>query len=164
MEKLRPAKFNDEEEILSIDQAEEDEELRDKLDMHSVILSTDHLHLEPFLTAEQVISEIDFMLQDMTPDSGYCDDHSTADLLDFHSRRLDCLHPERSERKTQSVDSLNQCIEELNRSIKDLSSILVQELAMREELDFEKETKNTFISFVLSIQVRHRMISGWISE
>ena len=165
MKKLRPAKFDDEE-ILSIDHAdadeeEEEDELREKLDMHSVILSTDHLHLEPFLTAEQVISEIDFMLQDMTPDSGYCDDHSTADLLDFHSRRLDCLHPDASdekEKKTQSIDSLNESIEELNRSIKDLSSILVQELAMRDELDYEKETKNTFISLVLSIQVRHSLI------
>jgi hypothetical protein len=133
--------------------ADDDDELHEQLDMHSIILSTDHLTLEPFLTAEQVISDIDFMLQDMTPDSGYCDDQSTADLLDFHSRQLDCVQNDCTKMKMQSIDSLNECIEELNRSIKDLSSILVEELAMRDELDYDKETKNTFISLVLNIQV-----------
>ncbi len=102
---------------------DEEEELREQLDMHSVIISSNSFIHEPFLTAEQVISEIDFMLKDMTPDSGYYDDLYTSD-----------------------------------KSIKDLSNILVQELDNRDELDYEKETKNTFISFVLNIQVREFII------
>jgi hypothetical protein len=119
-------KFDD---ITSIDDLNEDEEeeLREQLDMHSVILSSNH---EPFLTAEQVISEIDFMLQDMTPDSGYCDDQSTSDLLDLRTRSVKYLsssiNNEEFDLKTQTIDSLNELYEELNGSIKELSSLLVQ--------------------------------------
>jgi hypothetical protein len=119
-------KFDD---ITSIDDLNEDEEeeLREQLDMHSIILSSNH---EPFLTAEQVISEIDFMLQDMTPDSGYCDDQSTSDLLDLRTRSVKYLsssiNNEEFDLKTQTIDSLNELYEELNGSIKELSSLLVQ--------------------------------------
>ena len=95
--------------------------------MHSVIVASDH---EPFLTAEQVISEIDFMLQDMTPDSGYCDDQSSSDLADLRTRRVKYLSSslpnDELEWKTQTIYSLNDLYEELNASIKDLSSLLVQ--------------------------------------
>ena len=169
-----------EEEITAIDDLNEDEEeeLREQLDMHSVIVAANH---EPFLTAEQVISEIDFMLQDMTPDSGYCDDQSNADTLDLRTRRVKYLSSsvpsDEFDLKTQTIYSLNDFHEELNASIKDLSSLLVQvrrrrrvallghdwclflslsqELAVREDLEYEKETKNTFISLVLSIQVSY---------
>ena len=104
--------------------------------MHSIILSSNH---EPFLTAEQVISEIDFMLQDMTPDSGYCDDHSTSDLLDLRTRRVKYLstsmHNDEIDLKSQTIYSLNELYEELNTSIKDLSSLLVQ--VKRQIIDLE---------------------------
>jgi len=145
--------------ITSIDDLNEDEEeeLREQLDMHSIIISSNH---EPFLTAEQVISEIDFMLQDMTPDSGYCDDQSTLDILDLRTRRVKYLstsvNNDEFNLKSQTIYSLNELYEELNTSIKELSSLLVQELAIRDELEYEKETKNTFISLVLSIQNKRR--------
>ena len=146
----------------SMDDVDESE-LREQFDMHSVLVSANSYALEPFLTAEQVISEIDFMLQDMTPDSGYCDDRSTTDLLDLHSRRVEYLlstvNNDEFDLKAQSVYSLNEFVDELNRSIKDLSSILVQELAARDELEYDKETKNTFISLVHSIQVGVRVKS-----
>ena len=125
-EQTHPSNFDD---ITSIDDLNEDEEeeLREQLDMHSVILSANH---EPFLTAEQVISEIDFMLQDMTPDSGYCDDQSTSDLSDLRTRRVKYLsssaNNEEFDFKHQTIESLNELLEELNSSIKDLSSLLVQ--------------------------------------
>lgn len=126
-EQHHPSNFDD---ITSIDDLNEDEEeeLREQLDMHSVILSSNH---EPFLTAEQVISEIDFMLQDMTPDSGYCDDQSTSDLLDLRTRRVKYLsssanNHEQFDLKHQTIESLNELHEELNSSIKELSSLLVQ--------------------------------------
>jgi hypothetical protein len=157
------SKFNQLDDITSIDDLNEDEEeeLREQLDMHSIIISSNH---EPFLTAEQVISEIDFMLQDMTPDSGYCDDQSTSDLLDLRTRRVKYLSSsiqnEELNLKTQTTNSLNELYEELNTSIKELSSLLVQELAIRDELEYEKETKNTFISLVLSIQNKRRHHQG----
>jgi hypothetical protein len=60
--------------FLSIDDLneEEDDELREELDMHLVIPSIDNLIYEPLLTAEQVISEINFMLEDTIPDLSYC--------------------------------------------------------------------------------------------
>ncbi|CAF0981392.1 unnamed protein product [Rotaria sordida] len=139
-----------EDEFISIDDLNEDEEeeLREQLDMHSIIISN-NFHHEPFLTAEQVISEIDFMLQDMTPDSGYCDD----DDDDLH---ISCIKNNEFYLKNQSIYSLNELYDELNISIKNLSHILVQELANRDELEYEKETKNTFISLVLSIQNKRR--------
>jgi hypothetical protein len=114
---------------------DEEEELREKLDMHSVIISSNSFSHEPFLTAEQVISEIDFILQDMTPDSGYYDDLHT---LNF---------------QTQSISSLHELIDDLNQSIQNLSNILIQELANRDELEDEKETKDTFIELLFIIQV-----------
>jgi hypothetical protein len=114
---------------------DEEEELREKFDMHSLIISSNSFSHEPFLTAEQVISEIDSILQDMTPDSGYCDDLQTLNL------------------KSQSIDFLNQFIDDLNQSIQNLSNILVEELANRDELEDEKETKNTFIELLFTIQV-----------
>lgn len=125
-EQSHPSNFDD---ITSIDDLNEDEEeeLREQLDMHSVILSSNH---EPFLTAEQVISEIDFMLQDMTPDSGYCDDQSTSDLLELRTRRVKYLsssaNNEEFDLKHQTIESLNEIYEDMNSSIKELSSLLVQ--------------------------------------
>ncbi|UJR09909.1 hypothetical protein I4U23_014131 [Adineta vaga] len=151
-----------EDDIKSIDDLNEaeEEELREQLDMHSIIVSSDTFLHEPFLTAEQVISEIDFMLQDMTPDSGFCDDLPRSHFLN-----------DQFQLKYQTIDSLNQLTDELNDSIKTLSNILVQELAYRDDLEDEKENKNTFISLVLSIQNKrrhyqnekrqqHRLLSG----
>ena len=131
-------------EIASIDLIDQDEEdeLVAQLDMHSIILATDHFNSEPLLTADQVISDIDDILQDMTPDSGYADD-----FFDL-TRSM-----EKAKIKCQSLESLQQSIDDLEHSIKHLSGILVDELARRDEFEFEKETKNTFISLVLNIQV-----------
>lgn len=127
-EQNQQSKLNDDD-ITSIDDLNEDEEeeLREQLDMHSVILAANH---EPFLTAEQVISEIDFMLQDMTPDSGYCDDQSPTDMLDIRTRRVKYLsasvHNDEFDLKSQTIYSLNELYDELNASVKELSSLLVQ--------------------------------------
>lgn len=99
------------------------------------LVSSNSFSHEPFLTAEQVINEIDFILQDMTPDSGYCDDLHT---LNF---------------QIQSISSLHELIDDLNQSIQNLSNILIQELANRDELEDEKETKDRFIELLFTIQV-----------
>lgn len=48
---------------------------------------------------------------------------------------------------------LNELIEQIESHTKELSDTLVQEFALRDELEFEKETRNTFISLLMSIQV-----------
>ena len=153
------SKLNDED-ITSIDDLNEDEEeeLREQLDMHAVILAANH---EPFLTAEQVISEIDFMLQDMTPDSGYCDDQSPSDMLDLRTRRVKYLsasvNNDELDLKSQTNDSLNELYEELTASVKDLSGLLVQ-VRSKERLSFALSSLCTFRSwpFATSSNTRRR--------
>ena len=98
----------------------------------------------PFLTAEQVLSEIDLMFDDMTPDSGYGD--HVLGIAD------------------QSIESLNLIVTELNQSIQHLSSILVEELAQRDDLEDEKEMKNTFIELLFRIQVCSKSFSCFHSN
>lgn len=119
-------KMND---IPSIDDCNDDEENKSHKS-HS-------FSLEPFLTAEQVMSEIDCMFDDMTPDSGYGD----------HILGIE----------TQSIESLNDLLNELNQSIQHFSNILVDELAQRDELEDEKEMKNHFIELVFRLQVSFRL-------
>lgn len=92
--------------------------------------------LEPFLTAEQVLSEIDCMFDDMTPDSGYGD----------HILGIEA----------QSIESLNLLLNELNQSIQHFSNVLVEELAQRDEFEDEKESKNQFIELLFRLQVGKR--------
>ncbi|XP_067119979.1 fasciculation and elongation protein zeta-2-like [Centruroides vittatus] len=130
-----------------------DDEL-DKEDMHSLIISG--LQQEPVLTAEQVLEEIDEMMQAKSPSGG-----------------LTCLSPEKSpeENKIRStiitglckeklnalnLQELNEILTDLEQMIQEHSEILIQQLALRDELEFEKELKNTFISLLLSIQNRRR--------
>lgn len=144
MNNVQEKKFDDDD-FISIDDLneEEEEELREQLDMHLVSISKANHHSEEFLTAEQVITDIDFMLDDLTPDSGYGDD--------LH---LSHINDKKFYLKNQSIKSLNFLYEELNESIKNLSGVLVEELAIRDELDYEQEMKNTFISLVLNIEVK----------
>ena len=128
---------------MSID--EEEEELRKQFDVDSVSVLLNNFIHEPFRTVEQIQSEIVFMLQEITPDSGYCDDFIDSSTLRIHNNELFL--------KNQTIYSLNNLCDGLNTSIKDLSRILVEELSIRDELDYEQEIKNTFISLVLNIQV-----------
>lgn len=45
---------------------------------------------------------------------------------------------------------------ELEMLIRDYSETLIAELAFRDELEFEKELKNSFISLLLAVQNRRR--------
>ncbi|CAF3922343.1 unnamed protein product, partial [Rotaria sp. Silwood1] len=87
----------------------------------------------------------------MTPDSGYCDHDVDVDDDDEHLH-VSCIKNNEFYLKNQSINSLNELYDELNILIKNLSNILIQELDNRDEFEYEKETKNTFISLVLSIQ------------
>lgn len=63
------------------------------------------------------------------------------------------------ELKALSNSQLNEVYLELERMIQENSEVLIQELALRDELEFEKELKNTFISYLLTIQNKKRQHS-----
>lgn len=56
------------------------------------------------------------------------------------------------------VVGLRALRDDLNGSIRDLSEILIEELAVRDELDYEKELKNQFIWLLLTVQKRRREV------
>ena len=58
--------------------------------------------------------------------------------------------------KNLSFSALNELYEELEVTIKDYSETLIHQLALRDELEYEKELKNQFISLLLSIQKKRR--------
>ena len=58
--------------------------------------------------------------------------------------------------RTLSVAELNERLEEVETNIRRFSEDLVQQLALRDELDFEKEVKNSFISALIDVQNRQK--------
>ncbi|XP_077200077.1 fasciculation and elongation protein zeta-2 isoform X3 [Paroedura picta] len=137
----------------------DDEELREQLDMHSIIVSC--INEEPIFTAEQVIEEIEEMMQE-SPDP---DDEKTptqSDHLSLLSQEIQMLkrsstnHNYKEGVRKLSVTELHDLLEEIETAIKDYSEELVQQLALRDELEFEKEVKNSFISVLIEVQNKQR--------
>lgn len=58
--------------------------------------------------------------------------------------------------KQMSSKELNEVLAEYELTIKEFSETLVHELALRDELEYDKELKNQFISLLLTIQKRRR--------
>lgn len=58
--------------------------------------------------------------------------------------------------RSLSVAELNERLEETETNIRRFSEELVQQLALRDELDFEKEVKNSFISALIDVQNRQK--------
>ncbi|XP_039209254.1 fasciculation and elongation protein zeta-2 isoform X3 [Crotalus tigris] len=137
----------------------DDEELRDQLDMHSIIVSC--INEEPLFTAEQVIEEIEEMMQE-SPDPDDDETPNQTDRLSMLSQEIQTLKRSSAnhnyEEKVQklSMSELNDLLEEIEAAIKDYSEELVQQLALRDELEFEKEVKNSFISVLIEVQNKQR--------
>lgn len=133
----------------------DDEELREQLDMHSIIVSC--LAEEPLFTAEQVIEEIEEMMQD-SPDMEAQHNPSQSDLsmLSLDVQRSTSSPSYEQRVRALSVAELNERLEEMETNIRRFSEELVQQLALRDELDFEKEVKNSFISALIDVQNRQK--------
>ncbi|XP_013385999.1 fasciculation and elongation protein zeta-2 isoform X2 [Lingula anatina] len=149
----------------------EDEELQHDFDLHSLIVSS--LQQEPMFTAAEVIKEIEDMMLE-GEDSGAALTPSDVDMLSPMSSEL--LHfktnPDGTTENVEDIPSetapppsvqneglknlslgaLNELYEELECAVKTYSETLINELALRDELEYEKELKNTFISLVLNVQ------------
>ncbi|XP_067011649.1 fasciculation and elongation protein zeta-2 isoform X1 [Anabrus simplex] len=151
-------KLSPDEELLDL--SSEDEAVASDLDMHSLILSGLQTDTEPVKTAEEVIREIDDMMQE-TP-STECSPDSDGSLLDS-SDTLDMKNKEvlqsplyEDKLKTLTLSQLNELYLELEVLIREFSETLIAELALRDELEYEKELKNTFISLLLAVQNKRR--------
>jgi len=59
-----------------------------------------------------------------------------------------------------SVGQLNEFLSELEWNVQHNSETLIAELALRDELEFEKELKNTFISLLLNVQNKRRQMAA----
>ena len=55
-----------------------------------------------------------------------------------------------------NVGELTQILSDIEVLVRELSEELVTDLGLRDELEFEKELKNNFISLLLSIQSKRR--------
>lgn len=134
----------------------DEEELAKDLDLHSLILNS--IQQEPIFTAEQVLEEIDEIMQD-SPSSSKSDVSMEKAPANSRENKIksgiaSLLYEEKM--KALSVAQLNELYMELERMIQDHSETLIQELAFRDELEFEKELKNNFISLLLSVQNKRR--------
>lgn len=61
-----------------------------------------------------------------------------------------------SELRAMSISQLNELYMEMEVLIREFSETLISELALRDELEYEKEMKNTFISLLLGVQNKRR--------
>lgn len=55
-----------------------------------------------------------------------------------------------------TITQLNDIYMEMETLIREFSETLISELARRDELEYEKELKNTFISLLLAVQNKRR--------
>ncbi|KAK2854695.1 hypothetical protein Q7C36_006564 [Tachysurus vachellii] len=118
----------------------DDDDLREQMDMHSIIVSC--INDEPFLTAEQVIEEIEEMMQD------FPEQNPTEKNLIHRSS----THEFEERVRALRVAELSELLEEVETAIRHYSEELVRQLALRDELDFEKEVMNSFISVLIDVQ------------
>ncbi|XP_061126593.1 fasciculation and elongation protein zeta-2-like isoform X4 [Syngnathus typhle] len=114
----------------------DDEELREQMDMHSIIVSC--VDDEPLFTAEQVIEEIEEMMQE-SPDDDDSPSHSDLSVLSRDLKRSvsDTSYEDRL--RQLSVSELSETLEEVETAIQSFSEELVRALALRDELEYEKE-------------------------
>jgi len=141
--------YNDEDDLVAAD-----------LDMHQLILQSGDQTGEPIKSAEEVLQEIDDIIDEDDDDiegdvrgaepPGYLAPHSIRSSTfigqALQGRKLEDL----------SLSELTQIYSDIEVLVRDLSEELVHDLGVRDELEFEKELKNNFISLLLSIQSKRR--------
>ncbi|CAM9689950.1 unnamed protein product [Lampetra fluviatilis] len=141
----------------------DDEELREQLDMHSIIVSC--INDEPIFTAEQVIEEIEEMMMMQESPDGEEEEEETptqSDRLSLLSQEINALKRSSTNNSCQdrlkrmSMAGLTELLEEMESAARSFSEELVTQLARRDELDFEKEVNNSFISALIDVQNKQK--------
>lgn len=152
--------------VPSAQYSEEDDLVAADLDMHQLILQSDTLAAaEPIKSAEEVLQEIDDIIdEDEDEEGGGARLPGEAPIfLPPHSVRSSTFIGSALQGRTLeqlSVPELTQMLADIEVLVRDLSEELVTDLGNRDELEFEKELKNNFISLLLSIQSRRRQQGG----
>ncbi|XP_060941341.1 fasciculation and elongation protein zeta-1-like [Limanda limanda] len=141
----------------------EEEEMNEKND------NAKCLNEEPLITADQVIEEIVEMMEN-SPDPGeteeeedeeessHCSSRTSPSLLE-EIRQLSEASNNNCSYEGLSLMPSSALVELLHRveaAILEYSEELVSNLARREELEFEKEVKNTFITALMEVQNRQK--------
>lgn len=147
----------------------DDDEIAKDFDLHS--LSASSHSDEPLMTAEQVLEEIDqIMHENSGPDSCLGSCNSTADsspstesteshFEDTEAERLKLpLLYLRNKLTSYNIGQLGELLLDLEKLIQSYSEVLIRELALRDELEYEKELKSAFISLVLGVQSKRRQV------
>lgn len=137
----------------------EEEEMNEKND------NANCLSEEPVISADQVIEEIEEMMEN-SPDPGETEEEEEEDsssrtnpsLLDeirqlSHASNNNCSYEGLS---LMPNSTLAELLERIEGAIREYSEALVRQLARREELEFEKEVKNTFITVLMEVQNRQK--------
>ncbi|KAI6242056.1 Unc-76 [Aphelenchoides fujianensis] len=156
----------------------DEEELRQSMDLHRMI--SEHVHLDhegPPVSADQVIEEIDEMMQtcdlmrSMTTDRTVesVDSMYSSMRSPFTASQADAeLKLKHYEACSMTADELNALPQskllalsaEMEQMILTLNTELVAELARRDELEYEKEVKNKFITLLVNIQDQRRKFNA----
>ncbi|XP_034996084.2 fasciculation and elongation protein zeta-1 isoform X1 [Zootoca vivipara] len=149
----------------------EEEELNEKSENDSGI------NEDPLLTADQVIEEIEEMMEN-SPDPEEEEDILEEDDGGETSSQADSVLLQEMQALTQtlnnncsyegypifrawglkhmSVSELSELLDRVEVAIRDYSEELVQQLARRDELEFEKEVKNSFITVLIEVQNKQK--------
>uniref|UniRef100_A0A671S8J7 Fasciculation and elongation protein zeta-2-like n=1 Tax=Sinocyclocheilus anshuiensis TaxID=1608454 RepID=A0A671S8J7_9TELE len=134
----------------------DDEDLREQMDMHSIIVSC--INEEPLLTAEQVIEELEELMQDSPEmESARIAPHSELSLISQKTQRSHSSQISEERVRLMSALELNDELEDVETAIRSYSEELIQQLAIRDELEFEKEVKNSFIAVLIDVQNRQKV-------
>ncbi|CAH8830155.1 unnamed protein product [Trichobilharzia szidati] len=125
----------------------EDEDISYAFDHHSLVTSQLPDSYDDIVqTADEIIKEIDILMNNEDIPLSLCSMVQSECEQPFVSEniRSSWLHEEALQ--DLSLNELNAVLEELESCVREYSAILVQELAYREELDFEQEQKDIFIA------------------
>ncbi|XP_058978353.1 fasciculation and elongation protein zeta-2 isoform X2 [Musca domestica] len=133
----------------------EDEAIANDLDMHALILhGLNNEPEEPIKSVEEVIKEIEYIIDEAESPT----DEATTCESEVMEKAKEVLGAPLYAEKLQylSINQLNELYMEMEVLIQELSETLINELALRDELEFEKELKNSFISILLAVQNKRR--------
>ncbi|XP_046927906.1 fasciculation and elongation protein zeta-1 [Lynx rufus] len=143
---------------------EEEEEFNEKSEHDSGI------NEEPLLTADQVIEEIEEMMQN-SPDPEEEEEVLEEEDEGETSSQADSVLLQEMQALTQTFNNnwsyedrlrhmsgseLTELLDQVEGAIRDFSEELVQQLARRDELEFEKEVKNSFITVLIEVQNKQK--------
>lgn len=148
-----------------------DDEICKDLDHHSLLSSSSSSSYndEAILTAEQVLEEIDEIMQTENTSGldsclgSYCStaysspsDETSSQSIDVEKVKLPLFT--RYKLSSLHIGQLSELSIDLEKLIQNYSEVLIQQLALRDELEYEKELKSTFISLVIGVQDKRHAV------